>query len=76
MCPASFDARNFGGAKFGIQSYEVPPPPRPLHGPCSSPQYAPAPVPQQATPSPTPSPVYNMSIEVFFHLASILQNSV
>lgn len=63
MCPSSFDARNLSsGAKFGIQLYEVPPPPRPLQGSCS-PQYTPASVQQQMTPSPTPSPVYNMSIE-------------
>jgi len=63
ICPASFDARNLGsGAKFGIHSYEVPPPPRPLQGP-SSPHYTLASVQQQITPSPTRSPAYNLSIE-------------
>jgi hypothetical protein len=71
--PLSFDARNVSsGTKYGIQSYEIPPPPRPLHGP-GSPHYAPAPVQQQTTPSPASSPIYNLSIEVFFHLLSILQ---
>lgn len=63
-CPSSFDARNLSNdAKFGIQSYEVPPPPRPLQRPSCSPQYTPASLQQQMTPSPAYSPPNNSSIE-------------
>jgi hypothetical protein len=71
-----FDARNFSsGVKCGIQSYEIPPPPKPFQGKCSSLRYFQAPTRQQ-TSSPAPSPVANFSIEVLFHSAYMLQKTV
>jgi hypothetical protein len=67
MLSSPTDARNAtSGVKFGIQSYEIPPAPRPVHGKATSPRYAPGPTRQQTVLSPVPSPTPNLPIEVLF----------
>jgi hypothetical protein len=62
VLPSSSDVRNFStGIKFGIQSYEIPPTPRPLQGKCSSARYTAAPS-RQRTPLPS-VPCSSLSIE-------------
>lgn len=66
MLSSSPEVRNFSSSiKFGIQSYEIPPAPRPLQGKCS-PRYSPAPT-WQRTPlssASSPSAAPSLSIEV------------
>jgi hypothetical protein len=75
MLSSSSDVRNFSNSiKFGIQSYEIPPAPRPLPGKCSSPRYIPASTGQQTPLSPVPSlsAAFGLSIEVLCLSAYVL----
>jgi hypothetical protein len=66
MLSSSADARNCSsGVKCGIQSYEIPPAPKPV-GKISSPRCTLASTQQQTTPSPASSPAPNFSIGVWF----------